>query len=106
MVGVYAHGVSAPTIDSYDLRVTLRAIYSGDLTQAQATAIVDVSRRAAAADSKTDIGEMTMLLRLKDLVAQMAGEHDLPLTADVYSADRTPLPRGARDLAFACAYLV
>ena len=59
-------------IDNYDLRATLRSIYGGGLTADEAKAVLDITRRAAAADRKTDIAEMTMLLRVKDLLAQMA----------------------------------
>jgi len=92
-------------IDNYDLRATLRAIHSGELTADEAKAVLDTVRRAAAADNKTDIAEMTMLLRLKDLVGQMAGE-ELPVTGHVEAVNAASLSIGARELAFACAYLV
>jgi hypothetical protein len=93
-------------IDNYDLRATLRAISSGSLTADEAKAILDITRRAAAADRKTDIAEMTMLLRLKDLLAQMADEVDLPVTGTFDRVITSGLSRGARELAFSCAYLV
>jgi len=93
-------------IDNYDLRATLRSIHAGALTADEAKAILDITRRAAAADHKTDIAEMTMLLRIKDLVAQMADEVDLPVTGTFDRVQARELSRGARELAFACAYLV
>ena len=93
-------------IDNYDLRATIRAIYSDELTGDEAKAILDTMRRAAAVDEKTDIPEMTMLLRLKDLVAQMAGEVSVRVTGYVEPVNAASLSVGARELAFACAYLV
>lgn len=93
-------------IDNYDLRATLRSVFPGPLTADEAKAILDITRRAAAADSKTDIAEMTMLLRLKDYVAQLAEEVSLPVTGTVDRVIASDLSRGARELAFACAYLV
>lgn len=93
-------------IDNYVLRATLRSIYRGDLTADEAKGILDVTRRAAAADAKSDIGEMTMLLRLKDLVAQMAGETDVVVTGRAEPVHRTQWTQGPRELAYACAYLV
>ncbi len=93
-------------IDNYDLRATLRAIYKGDITADEAKGILDVTRRAAAADQKSDIAEMTMLLRLKDLVAQMAGETDVVVTGKAEPVYRTQWTRGPRELAYACAFLV
>lgn len=93
-------------IDNYDLRVTLRSIYAGALTADEAKAILDITRRAAAADHKTDIAEMTMLLRIKDLLAQMADEVALPVSGTFERVPASALSCGARELAFACAYLV
>jgi hypothetical protein len=93
-------------IDNYDLRATLRSIHAGALTADEAKTILDITRRAAAADHKTDIAEMTMLLRIKDLVAQMADEVSLPVSGQIDPVIVSDLSRGARELAFACAYLV
>jgi tellurite resistance protein len=101
---VYCSAV--PEIDNYDLRATLRSIFSGQLTADEAKGILDITRRAAAVDLKTDIAEMTMLLRIKDLLAQMADEVSLPVTGHVEPVVTSGLSRGARELAFACAYLV
>jgi hypothetical protein len=95
-----------PDIDNYDLRATLRAIFAGGLTATEAKGILDITRRAAAADHKTDIAEMTMLLRIKDLLAQMADEVSLPVTGHADRVEASELSRGARELGFACAYLV
>jgi hypothetical protein len=93
-------------IDNYDLRATLRSVFSGTLTADEAKVILAITRRATAADNKTDIAEMTMLLRIKDLLAQMADEVALPVTAHVDQVDTRSLSPAARELAFACAYLV
>lgn len=93
-------------IDNYDLRATLRSVHAGALTADEAKAILDITRRAAAADHKTDIAEMTMLLRIKDLLAQMADEVALPVSGNFERVPASALSRGARELAFACAYLV
>jgi hypothetical protein len=95
-----------PEIDNYDLRATMRSIFAGPLTADEAKGILDITRRAAAADHKTDVAEMTMLLRIKDLLAQMADEVSLPVTGNVEAVITSALSRGARELAFACAYLV
>jgi hypothetical protein len=100
------YGPAVPDIDNYDLRATLRSIFAGGLTADEATAILGFARRAAAADHKTDIAEMTILLRIKDLLAQMADEVSLPVTGNVDPVITSGLSRGARELAFACAYLV
>ena len=47
-----------------------------------------------------------MLLRIKDLVAQMADEVDLPVSGNFDHVPARALSPGARELAFACAYLV
>jgi hypothetical protein len=93
-------------IDNYDLRATLRSVHPGALTADEAKAILDITRRAAAADKKSDIAEMTMLLRIKDLLAQMADEVSLPVSGTFDRVQARELSRGARELAFACAYLV
>ena len=93
-------------IDNHDLRATLRAIHGDALTPGEAKAILDTMRRAAAADHKTDLAEMTMLLRLQDLAAQLADEVALPVTGHPEIVDAASLSAGARELAFACAYLV
>jgi hypothetical protein len=96
----------AAVIDNHDLRATLLRIHPGPLTSEEARAILDVTRRAAAADHKTDIAEMTMLLRLKDLVAQMADEVGLSVPGRIEPVNAATLSSSARELAFACAYLV
>lgn len=100
------YGPGVAEIDNYDLRATLRSVHAGPLTAEEAKSILDITRRAAAADHKTDIAEMTMLLRIKDLVTQMADEVSLPVTGNFDRVQATTLSRGARELAFACAYLV
>ena len=47
-----------------------------------------------------------MLLRIKDLLAQMADEVALPVSGNFERVPASALSRGARELAFACAYLV
>lgn len=97
---------SVPEIDNHDLRSTLRSIHAGALTADEAKGILDITRRAAAADQRTDIAEMTMLLRIKDYLAQLADEVSLPITGLASQVPTSSLSPGARELAFACAYLV
>jgi hypothetical protein len=101
---LYGWGVAE--IDNYDLRATLRSVHPGALTADEAKAVLDITRRAAAADKKSDIAEMTMVLRIKDLLAQMADEVSLPVSGNFDRVQARALSRGARELAFACAYLV
>ena len=92
------------------LRTTLQSIHAKPTT-AEARAIVDVARLAAAADNKTDLSETVVLLALTRIVCEMAGLSEVPAT-DTIDAERLAqigeqlVPTGARELAYACAFLV
>lgn len=93
------------------LRSTLQAIYRQP-SEAEARAIVDVARLAAAADKRTDLGETVVLLALTRIVCEMAGLSELPAPTTSIEPSRlleigeTLVPTGARELAFACAFIV
>lgn len=92
------------------LRSSLQAIHSTP-THAEARAVIDVARLAAAADAKTDLSETVVLLALTRIVCEMAGLAEVPHTTAI-DAERLLaigeqlVPAGARELAFACAFLV
>ncbi len=92
------------------LRTTLQSIHAKP-TATEARAIVDVARLAAAADKKTDLSEAVVLLALTRIVCEMAGLSEVPATAAI-DAERLAqigeqlVPMGARELAYACAFLV
>ena len=103
--------VSVPTV-SFDakLRSTLQAIHDRP-TPDEASAIVDVARLAAAADKKTDLGETVTLLALTRIVCEMAGLTQVPETTTIdvqrlLAIGEQLVPQGARELAYACAFLV
>ena len=93
-----------------ELRSTLSSIHAKP-TPAEATAIIDVARLAATADNKTDPLEMAVLLSLTRIVCELAGIGEVPPATPV-DAERlaqigeTLVPQGARELAFAAAFLV
>ena len=93
-----------------ELRSTLLSIHAKP-TPAEAAAIIDVARLAATADNKTDPLEMSVLLSLTRIVCELAGIAEVPATKPV-DAERlaqigeTLVPQGARELAFAAAFLV
>jgi hypothetical protein len=92
------------------LRSALQAIH-GKPSPTEATAIVDVARLAAAADKRTDISETVVLLALTKIVCEMAGMKEVPETTTVDGTRLAEIgeqlaPIGARELAYACAFLV
>jgi hypothetical protein len=92
------------------LRSALQAIY-GKPSPTEATAIIDVARLAAAADKRTDISETVVLLALTKIVCEMAGMKEVPETTAVDGKRLAEIgeqlaPVGARELAYACAFLV
>jgi hypothetical protein len=93
------------------LRTALQAIHAKP-TVTEAAAIVDVVRLAAAADKRTDLSETVVLLSVAKIVCEMAGLDEIPLAPSAIDAKRladigdTLVPIGARELAYACAYLV
>lgn len=98
-------------IDDAKLQSTLRSIHDA-LTEREATAIIDVARLAASIDKKSDVGEMALLVQLLGHLTQMANMPGLPFPSKAIDQDRlldisdSLVPEGARELAFACAYLV
>jgi hypothetical protein len=97
--------------DDAQLRVGLRSIQI-QLSPAEAIAIFDVARIAAAADRVTNVGEMAVLLALARIVYEMAGMTEMPVprgAADpdqIFAIGGQLVSTGARELAFACAFLV
>ena len=93
------------------LRSTLQSIHARP-TPTEARAIIDVARLAAAADKKTDLSEAVVLLSLSRIVCEMAGLGELPDAGAAIDGARLAeigeqlVPAGARELAYACAYLV
>ena len=93
------------------LRSTLQSIHSKP-TAAEAGAIIDVARLAAAADNKTDLSETVVLLAVCRIVCEMAGLDAMPDVNAPLDPKRLMdigeqlVPTGARELAFACAFLV
>jgi hypothetical protein len=92
------------------LRTTLQGIYAKP-TANEARAIIDVARLAATADGKTDLSETVVLLALTKIICEMAGLSEMPTTTAV-DAKRlaeigdTLSPQGARELAYASAFLI
>jgi hypothetical protein len=93
------------------LRTTLQAIHAKP-TPVEARAIIDVARLAAAADRKTDLSETVVLLAVARIVCEMAGVSEIPDANAKIDATRLAqigeqlVPTGARELAYACAFLV
>jgi hypothetical protein len=93
------------------LRSTLESIHAKP-TPTEASAIVDVARLAAAADKRTDLSETVVLLSLARIVCEMAGLTEAPAVTGPFDVHRIAeigeqlVPPGARELAFACAFLV
>lgn len=92
------------------LRTSLSSIHAKP-TPTEASAIIDVARMAAAADKRSDVGETSVLIGVSHMICEMAGIQDLDLSHKI-DANRLMaigedlVPNGARELAFACAYLV
>ena len=94
------------------LRQQLEAIHAA-LTPVEAEAIIDVARLAASVDKRSDVPETTMLLEIAQTLTEMAGVTDgmqlSEATIDenrLLSIGESLVPMGARELAFACAFLV
>jgi hypothetical protein len=92
------------------LRSTLQSIHAKP-TPTEARAIIDVARLAAAADKKTDLSEAVVLLALCRIVCEMAGLSAIPETTAIDGARLAEIgeqlvPTGARELAYAAAFLV
>ena len=93
------------------LRTTLQSIHAKP-TPGEARAIIDVARLAAAADKKTDLSETVVLLALSKIVCDMAGVTEIPDPSAPIDPKRlmeigeSLVPNGARELAYASAFLV
>jgi hypothetical protein len=93
------------------LRSTLQSIHAKP-TPTEARAIIDVARLAAAADNRTDLSEAVVLLAVSRIVCEMAGVAEIPDAKATIDGARLAeigeqlVPTGARELAYACAYLV
>lgn len=98
-------------LDDARLRTVLRAIHD-TLSPAEASAILDVARLAAAIDKKSNVDEMLVLLSLTRIICEMAGLAEMPMPTKAIDEHRlfdisdSLVPTGARELAFACAFLV
>lgn len=101
----------AVIFDNAQLRSGLRAIHA-QLAPAEATAIFDLARLGAAADRRSDIAEIGILLGLARIVYEMAAMTAMPVPGGVIDPSRLPAlgaqlgSPGARELAFACTFLV
>ena len=93
------------------LKSTLQGIHQRP-TEVEALAIIDVARLAAAADRRSDVAETAVLLSVTKIVCEMAGLDDIPQLAPHITPARVGeigeelVPQGARELAFAAAFLV
>jgi hypothetical protein len=93
------------------LRSTLESIHATP-SASEAAAIIDVARLAASADKRSDVPETTMLLDIMRNVSEMANLLEPPPIDAKIDTQRLLdigvdlVPQAARELAFACAYLV
>ena len=93
------------------LRTTLQSIHAKP-TPGEARAVIDVARLAAAADKKTDLSETVVLLALSKIICDMAGLTEIPDPSTPIDPKRlmeigeSLVPNGARELAYASAFLV
>lgn len=100
------------SLDETKLRDALRSIHGGQLSRAEAAAIVDVARLAASADGRMDLGEMGAIASLSRVVYSMAGGDDVPVPSKVLDPGALMQigqqleAMGPRELAYSCAMLV
>jgi hypothetical protein len=93
------------------LRTALQSIHAKP-TPGEARAIIDVARLAAAADKKTDLSEVVVLLAVSKIVCEMAGITEIPDPKAPIDPKRLVeigeqlVPNGARELAYSSAFLV
>lgn len=92
------------------LRSALSAIHAKP-TPNEARAVIDVARLAAAADKRSDVGETSLLIGITQLLCEMAGTAMPDFNAQIDSSRLMSIgeclePMGARELAYACAYLI
>lgn len=92
------------------LKTALSGIHANP-TPDEARACIDVARLAAAADKRSDVGETSLLIGLTHLLCEMSGTAMPDFTAQIDSSRLMSIgdalePMGARELAYACAYLI
>jgi hypothetical protein len=98
-------------LDEALLKTTLERIHARP-TVDEAIAVFDVARLAASADGRSDVGETYLLVMLRQIRGAMAGEEELPFSAAkvdqrrLFQLGELLGPASARELAFACGYLV
>jgi hypothetical protein len=98
-------------LDEALLRFTLERIHARP-TVDEAIAVFDVARLSASADGRSDVGETLLLVTLRQILGAMAGEAELPLSAArvdqrrLFELGELLGPASARELAFACGYLI
>jgi hypothetical protein len=98
-------------LDDAKLRAALESIHAQP-TEAEAMAVLDVARLAASIDKKSSVAELTMVVAISRVLGAMLGREDVPLSSAkidehrLFDISETLVPMGARELAYACAYLV
>ncbi len=80
-------------------------------TPDEARAVIDVARLAAAADKRSDVAETSLLIGLTHLLCEMSGTAMPDFNAQIDASRLMTIgeclePMGARELAYACAYLI
>lgn len=98
-------------LDQGLLKTTLERIHARP-TVDEAIAVFDVARLSASADGRSNAGETLLLVTLRQILGAMAGEEELPLSAArvdqrrLFELGELLVPASARELAFACGYLI
>lgn len=98
-------------LEDAKLRAALESIHARP-TEAEAMAVVDVARLAASIDKKSNVAELTLVVGISRVLGEMAGIAEVPLSSAkidehrLFDISETLVPVGARELAYACAYLV
>ena len=93
------------------LRAALESIHARP-TEPEAMAVIDVARLAASIDKKSSVSETMLLLAVHRVVTRMAGLDEMSLSSAsidehrLLSISDSLVPMAARELAYACAYLV
>jgi len=98
-------------LEDAQLRAALEAIHAQP-TEPEAMAVLDVARLAASIDKKSSVSELSILVAISRVLGSMIGQEEVPLSAvkidehRLFDISETLVPTGARELAYACAYLV
>ncbi|MBA3465365.1 MAG: hypothetical protein H0T46_35865 [Deltaproteobacteria bacterium] len=93
------------------LRAALQAIHARP-TEPEAMAVIDVARLAASIDKVSSVAETSLLLAVHRVVTGMAGLDEMSLSSATIDENRllsisdSLVPMAARELAYACGYLV